>query len=121
MGSKIKQSLEHIQGKSLEHLWPLGIAPQHSKVPVPKYFPMTNPLSNLGGGTFDAKIKEKTVIGTHPEQKFGASLATWHCPATLKSPRTKISTYDKTLVKFGRRYFKDRRKRPGVSQASFFL
>ena len=97
--SKRKQSLEPIQSKSLEHLWPLGIAPQHSKVPVPKYFPMANPLSSLGAGTFDAKIKEKTVVGTHPEQKFGASLATWHCPPTLKSPRTKISTYDQVQTR----------------------
>ena len=103
--SKRKQSLEPIQSKSLEHLWPIGIAHQHSKVPVPKYFPMANPLSSLGAGTFDAKIKEKKVVGTHPEQKFGASLATWHCPPTLKSPRTKISTYDKSLVKFGSWYF----------------
>ena len=66
---------------------------------------MTNPLSSLGGGTLDAKIKEKKVIGTHPEQKFGASLATWHCPATLKSPRTKILPYDKSLVKSMSRYF----------------
>ena len=109
--SKRKQSLEPIQSKSLEHLWPLGIAPQHSKVPVPKYFPMTNPLSSLGGGTFDAKIKEKTVIGTHPEQKIGASLATWHCPPTLKSPRTKILPYDKSLVKFGSQYFRCQNQR----------
>ena len=66
---------------------------------------MTNPLSSLGGSSFDAKIKEETVIGTHPEQKFGASLATWHCPATLKSPRTKILPYDKSLVKFGSQFF----------------
>merc|ERR1712212_936105 len=78
---------------------------------VPKYFPMTNPLSSLGGGTFDTKIKEKTVIGTHPEQKFGASLATWHCPPTLKSPRTKILPYDKSLVKFGSRYFRCQNQR----------
>ena len=98
--SKRKHSLEPIQSKSFENLWPLGIALQHSKVPVPKYFPMSNPLSSLGGDTFNAKIKEKTVIGTHPEQKFGASSATWHCPVTLKSPGTKVLPYDKSLVKF---------------------
>ena len=90
--SKRKPSLEPIQSKSLENLWPIGIALQHSKVPVPKYFPMANPLSSLGAGTFDAKIKEKTVVGTHPEQKFGLSLVTWHCLPTLKSPRRIIST-----------------------------
>ena len=84
---------------------PLGIAHQHSKVPVPKYLPMTNPFSNLGAGTFKGTIKVKTLTETHSEQKFEASLATRHCPPTLKSPRTKISTYDKSLVKFGRRYF----------------
>ena len=73
--------------------------------PLQKYFPMTNPLSSLVGGTFDAKIKEKTVIGTHPEQKFGASLATWDCPAKLKSSRTKILTYDKSLIKCMSHYF----------------
>ena len=109
--SKRKELLELIQSKSFEILWPLAIALQHSKVPIPKYFPMTNPLSSLGGGTFDAKIKEETVIGTHPEQKFGASLATWHCPATLKSPRTKILPYDKSPVKFGRRYFRCQNQR----------
>ena len=103
--SKRKQSLEPIQSKSLEHLWPLVIAPQHSKVPVPKYPPMTKPLSNLGAGSFKGTIKVKTLTETHSEQKFGASLATWHCPPTLKSPCTKISTYDKSLVKFGSRYF----------------
>ena len=105
--SKRKLSLEPIQSKSLENLWPLGFAPHHSKVPVPKYFPMTNSLSSLGASTFDAKIKEKTVVGTHPEQKIGASLAPWHCPPTLKSPCTKISTYDKYLVKFGSWYFQE--------------
>jgi len=109
--SKRKQSLEPIQSKSLEHLWPLGIAHQHSKVPVPKYFPVTNPLSSLGAGTFDANIKEKTVVGTHPEKKFGASLATWHCPPTLKSPCTKILPCDKSLVKFGSRYFRCQNQR----------
>ena len=105
--AKIKEKtvIGTIQSKSLEHLWQFGIALQHSKVPAPKYFPMTNSLSSLGGGTFDAKIKEETVIGTHPEQKFEASLATWHCPSTLKIPRTKILPYDKSLVKFGSRYF----------------
>ena len=72
---------------------------------------MANPLSSLGAGTLDAKIKEKTVIGTHPEQKFGASLATWHCPATLKSPRTKILPFDKSPVKFGRWYFRCQNQR----------
>ena len=109
--SKRKQSLKPIQIKSLENLWPLGIALQHSKVPVPKYFPMTNPLSSLGAGTFNAKIKEKTVIETHSEQKFGESLATWHCPATLKRPRTKIFPYDKSLVKFWSLYFQCQNQR----------
>ena len=103
--SKRKQLLEPIQSKSLERPWPIGIAPQHSKVPVRKYFPMTNPLSSLGGGTFNAKIKEKTVIRTHPEQKFEASLATWHCRPTLKSPHTKIPPYYKSLVKSKSWYF----------------
>ena len=58
--------------------------------PLQKYFPMTNPLSSLEACTFNAKFKEKTVIGTYSEQKFGESLATWHCPTTLKSPRTEI-------------------------------
>ena len=89
----------------MKHLWPLGIAHQHSKVPVPKYPPMTNPLSSLGASTFKGTIKVETQTVTHSEQKFGASLATWHCPPTLKSPCTKISTYDKYLVKFGSRYF----------------
>ena len=109
--SKRKQSLEPIQSKSLEHHWPLGISHQHSKVPVPKYFPMANPLSSLGDGTLNAKIKEKTVIGTHPEQKFGDSLATWHCHNTLKSPCTKILPYDKSLVKFGGWYFRSQNQR----------
>merc|ERR1712228_726008 len=56
-------------------------------------------------------ILEKSVIGTHPEQKFGESLATWHYPATLKSPRTKILPYDKSLVKFGRWYFRCQNQR----------
>ena len=103
--SKRKQSLEPIQSKSLEHHWPLGIAHQHSKVPVPKYPPMTNPLSSLGASTFKGTIKVEKQTVTHSEQKLGASLATWHCPPTLKSPRTKISTYDKSLVKFGSPYF----------------
>merc|ERR1712020_743247 len=103
--SKRKQLLEPIQSKSMEHRWPLGIAHQHLKVPVPKYFPMANPLSRLGAGTFDAKIKEKTVVGTHPEQKFGASFATWHCPSLLKSPRTKMLTYNKSLIKSMSQYF----------------
>ena len=90
----------------MEHPWPLGIAHQHSKVHFPKYPTMTNPLSSLGASTLKGTIKVKTQNVTHSEQKFGASLATWYCPATLKSPRTKISTYDKTLVKFGRQYFK---------------
>ena len=98
--SKWKPSLKPIQSKSLEHLWPLGIVPQHSKVPVPKYSPMTNPLSSLWAGTFNGKIKEKTIIETHPEQKFGASLDTWHCTTTLKSPPTNILTYEKSLVMF---------------------
>ena len=62
-------------------------------------------LSSFGGSTFKGTIKVKALTETHSEQKFGASLATWHCPPTLKSPRTKISTYDKSLVKFGSRYF----------------
>ena len=66
---------------------------------------MTNPLSNLGAGTFKGTIKVKILTETHSEEKFGASLATWHGPPTLKSPRTKLSTYDKPPVKFGRRYF----------------
>ena len=110
-----------LPAKTLKDHWPISIAPQHSKVPVPKYPPMTKPLSNLGGGTFKGTIKVKTLTETHSEQKFEASLATWHCPPTLKSPCTKISTYDKSLVKFGSRYLKDRRKRPGVSQASLFF
>ena len=57
--------------------------PQSLQSPHKKNFPMTNPLSSLGAGTFKAKIKEETVVGTHPEQKFGASLATWHCPLSI--------------------------------------
>ena len=94
-----------LPAKTLKDHWPISIAPQHSKVPVPKYPPMTKPLSNLGAGSFKGTIKVKTLTETHSEQKFGASLATWHCPPTLKSPRTKISTYDKSLVKFGSPYF----------------
>ena len=109
--SKRKQSWESIQSKNLENLWPIGIAPQYSKVPVPKYFPMTNPFSSLGAGTFKGTIKVKILTETHSEQKFGASLATWHCPQTLKSPQTKISIYDKSLVKFGSQYFQ------GVNQS----
>ena len=91
----------------MEHLWPLGITHQYSKVPVPKYPPTTNPLLSFGGGTFKETIKVKTLTVTHSEQKFGASLSTWQCPPTLKSPRTKISTYDKYLVKFGSWYFQE--------------
>ena len=109
--SKRKPSLEPIQSKSLEHLWPLGIDHQHSKVPVPKYFPMTNPLSSLWASTFNAKIKEKTIIENHLEQKFGASLVTWHCSPTLKSSCTKILSYGKSLVKFGSRYFRCQNQR----------
>ena len=103
--SKWKHWLKPIQSKILEHLWPLGIAQQHSIVPIPKHPPMTNTLSNLGAGTFKGTIKVESQTVTHSEQKFGASLATWHCPPTLKSPRTKISTYDKSLVKIGSWYF----------------
>ena len=100
-----KSSLEPIQSKSLEHLWPLGIIHQHSKVPVPKYFLMTNPLSSLWGIIFNGKIKEENIIESHQEQRFGASLASWHCPSTLKSPCTKKHPFDKSLVKIMRRYF----------------
>ena len=65
-----------LPAKTLKDHWPISIAPQHSKVPVPKYPPMTKPLSNLGGGTFKGTIKVKTLTETHSEQKFGASLAT---------------------------------------------
>ena len=51
------------------------------------------------------KIKMKTTIETHLEQKFGASMATWQCPAALKSPCTKIIHYDKSLVKFMSQFF----------------
>ena len=97
--SKWKHWLKPIESKSLEHFLTLGIAHQHSKVPVPKYPPMTNPLSGLGGRTFNGTIKEKTLTETHSEQKFEASLANWHCPPTLKSPCTKILPYDKSLGK----------------------
>ena len=109
--SKRKQSLEPIQSKSLEHLWPLGIAHQHSKVHVPKYPLMTNPLSSLGGRTFNGTFKVKTLTETHSEQNIELSLAAWHCPPTLKSPRTKILPYDKSLVKFGSQYFRCQNQR----------
>ena len=66
---------------------------------------MTNPLSSLRASTFKGTIKVETQTVTNSEQKFGASLATWYCPPTLKSPRTKISTYDKSLVKFRKQLF----------------
>ena len=85
--------------------------PATLKSPPTKILPYDKPLSNLGGGTFDAKIKVKTVIGTHPEQKFGASLAIWDCPATLKSPCTKILTYKKFLVMSMSQYFQCQNQR----------
>ena len=51
------------------------------------------------------KIKGKTIIETHPEPKFRASMATWHCPATLISPHTKILPSDISLVKSVSWYF----------------
>ena len=99
-----KQTVTHSEQKFGASL-ATYIAHQHSIVPLPKHPPMTNTLSNLGADTFKETIKVEPQGVTHSEQKFGASLATWHCPATLKSPHTKILPYDKSLVKFGRRYF----------------
>ena len=89
----------------------LALRNPHSKVPVQKYSPLANPLSSLQASTFNGIIKEKTIIETNPEQKFGSSLATCHCHATLKSPCTKIITYNKSLVKSMSRYFQQENER----------
>ena len=79
--------------------------PQTLKSPRTKILPYGKSLVKFGRRYFKCQNQRKTVIGTNPEQKFGDSLATWHCPETLKSPHTKIYTYDKSLVKFERWYF----------------
>ena len=104
--SNSKQTVEPIHRKSLDHPWPNNILRNTKKSPYQNTFLWKIPCQVyelvLSMGKIKLKavvgtqllsmgnIKVKTNIDTHPEQKFGASMANWHCPATLKSPSTKI-------------------------------